>query len=274
MVKKLVYFLIALVVIGVSACNSTQKIIKKGTPDQKFELAQKLYDKGDYVRCIQIYDELMVLFRGTPKIEQVYYNYAYAHYKQKEYVMASYHFKYYAKTFPNGSKAEECLYMSALCKYYDSPSYKLDQSSTDDAIKEMQLFINLYPNSPRVGEANRIIDELRLKLTIKDFEKAKMYYYTENYKAASYAFEQHLRDFPSTVYKEEAMYYIIKSNFEYSKKSVANKQAERYQYVIAAYNKYREKYPEGKFEKAALKIFKETQQELFKLENNESKTKK
>ena len=274
MLKKIIYIFLAFVLIGVFACNSTQKIIKKGTADQKYELAQKLYDKGDYIRAIQLYDELIVLYRGTPKIEQVYYNYAYAYYKQKDYILASYHFKYYAKSFPNSSKTEECLYMSALCKYYDSPNYKLEQSSTDEAIKEMQLFINLYPSSLRVAEANKIIDELRLKLTIKDFEKAKLYYNTENYKAAAYAFEQHIKDFPSSIYKEEAMYLIIKSHFDYAKKSVLSKQADRYQSAIAAYNKYIDKFPTGAYDKAALKVYKETQQELFKLESNELKTTK
>jgi outer membrane protein assembly factor BamD len=274
MIKKIVYIFFVLIILGVSACNTTGKIIKKGTPDQKLELAQKLYDKGDYIRAIQLYDELIVLYRGTPKIEQIYYNYAYAYYKQKDYVLASYHFKYYAKSFPNGPKTEECLYMSALCKYYDSPIYKLDQSSTDDAIKEMQMFINLYPSSTRVADANKIIDELRLKLTIKDFEKAKLYYYTENYKAAAFAFEQHIKDFPSSIFKEEAMYLIAKSYYDYAMKSVASKQVERFQSAITAYNKYIDKFPQGKFDKDALKVFKETQQELVRIERNEIKNNK
>ena len=268
MIKKINYLLILLVFVGISSCNSVEKTIKKGTPEQKLELAQKLYNKGDFVRAIQVYDELIVLYRGTQKIEDIYYNYAYAHYKQKDYLTASYHFKYYAKTFPNSPKTEECLYMSAMCKYYDSPQYNLEQSSTEDAIREMQLFINLYPNSSRVAEATKIIDELRLKLSRKDFEKAKLYYDTEKYKAAAYAFEQHIKDFPSSIYKEEAMYLIIKANLDYAKKSVIEKQLERYQLVVASYNRYLEKYPNGQYEKPALKAFKEAQLAMFKLENN------
>lgn len=267
MVKNIVYILLALIILGVAACNNTQQIVKKGTPDQKLELAQKLYNKGDYIRSIQIYDELIVLYRGTPKIEEIYYNYAYAHYKQKDYILASYHFKYYAKTFINSPRTEECLYMSALCKYHDSPAYNLDQTSTEEAIKEMQLFINFYPNSSRIVEANKIIDELRLKLTLKDFDKAKLYYNTGDYKAAAYAFEQHVKDFPSSEYKEEAMYLAVKSYYEYAKMSVASKQLERYQMSVTAFNKYHEKYPQGVYDKLATKVFKETQQAMFKLQN-------
>ena len=115
----------------------------------------------------QLLDELIVLYRGTSKLDTLYYLYAQTYYKQGEFIVASYHLKYYAKTFPKSPQAEECLYLSAYCKYLDSPPANLDQYSTDAAIKDMQMFINMYPNSPKVEEANRVMDELRLKLIVK-----------------------------------------------------------------------------------------------------------
>jgi len=76
----------------------------------------------------------------------------------------------------------------------------------------MQAFINAYPNSKKVAEANKIIDELRAKLIKKDFEISKLYYQTEYYRAAVTALKQHIKDFPSTPYYEECMYLIIKAN--------------------------------------------------------------
>lgn len=271
MFKKINILLVLVVFLAVSACNNYQKIIKKGTPDEKYALAQKYYDKGDYFHALQMYDELIVLFRGTPKIEQIYYNYAYCHYKQKDYVMASYHFKYYAKTFPQSPKAEECLFMSAQCKYFDSAEYNLDQTSTKEAIEEMQLFINIYPNSTKIEQANNVIDELRLKLIDKDYQKAKLLFHTEDYYSAVYAFEQHIKDYPSTPYREEAMYLIIQSKFNYADRSIYTKQKERFEQVLVAYNNYYDKFPEGKLSKAALKLNREAQQNITKIENSKLK---
>lgn len=57
--------------------------------------------------------------------------------------------------------------MAAYCKFLDSPAYNLDQESTYDAIKELQLFVNRYPNSDRVEECNKYLDILRDKLEKK-----------------------------------------------------------------------------------------------------------
>ena len=52
------------------------------------------------------------------------------------------------------------------------------------AIEGFQEFINQYPNSDRVGQCNRLIDEMRLKLEMKDYESAKLYYDLQQYQAA------------------------------------------------------------------------------------------
>jgi len=211
MFKKTTYIIIiSLVVVLLGSCNRFTRLQKKGTPEEKYNASMAYYEKGDYFHALQLFDELIVLYRGTKKSERIYYLYAMSHYKEKDYVLASYHFKYFAKTFPKSPFAEECMYLSAYCKYLDSPKFSLDQSSTEAAIREMQLYINMYPNSERVAEANKVMDELRLKLIHKDFNAAKEYLKTEYFKAAIYALNQHIKDYPSSPYKEECNYLIIK----------------------------------------------------------------
>ena len=252
--NKLHIILIALIIVALSSCKGFNYLQKKGTPEEKYEASMQYYEKGDYYHAIQLFDELIVLYRGTEKIERIYYYYAQSYYKEKDYILASYHFKYFAKTFPRSPFAEEALYMSAYCKYLDSPKFSLDQTSTKAAIRDMQMFINMYPNSPKVDEANKVIDELRLKLTKKDFYAAKEYLKTEYFKAAIYALNQHIKDYPSSPYKEECSYLIIKANYIYASKSIFAKQEERYKKAIIAYNDYIAKYPDGKYKKDADKL--------------------
>ena len=49
----------------------------------------------------------------------------------------------------------------------------LDQTNTYDALKELQLFINTYPNSSRIPECNDLIDKLRTKLEYKDYQDSQ-----------------------------------------------------------------------------------------------------
>ena len=64
-----------------------------------------------------------------------------------------------------------------------------DPTNTYIAIKELQSFIDRYPESTKVKKCNDLIDELRFKLSLKDFENAKQYYTTSNFKSAIIALD-------------------------------------------------------------------------------------
>lgn len=262
MFKNSLYILVLVGILIVTGCSKFNKVVKNGTPEEKYNAANEYYSKSDYFHALQLYEELIVLYRGNAKIKDLYYKYAYSHYYEKDLELASYHFKYYAKTFPRDSLAQEALYMSAYCKYLLSPKFELDQSATKTAISEFQSFINTYPESSRVADANKNIDELRAKLVEKDFNIAKLYYQTEYYLSAISALKQHIKDYPSTPYQEECLYLIIKANNDYARKSVISKQYERYSNAIAAYNDYMVKFPEGKHAKDAMRIMRNAQSKL------------
>ncbi|OYT11325.1 MAG: outer membrane protein assembly factor BamD [Bacteroidetes bacterium 4572_112] len=263
-IKIVLFFAI---IISFQSCSKYQKLVKNGTPDQKFEAAMKYYEKDDFYHSQQLFDELIVLLRGTDRLETAYYHYAQTYYLQNDYMVASYHFKYFAKTFPKSKKAEECLYLSAYCKYLDSPPENLDQSSTKTAISEMQMFINMYPDSEKVDEANNIMDELRKKLVVKDFENAKQYLTTEYYKAAVYAFERHLTNYPASPFREEAMYLTIEADYIYATKSINYRQKERFTKTLADYNNYVAKFPEGQYLNKAEKLRRSAKHSLDKINN-------
>ena len=211
MFKKPIFFLFLISSIALTSCNKYQKLLKSADNEVKYEAAIDYYEKGDYYRALQLFDPLIAVFRGTKKAETLYYYYAYCYYEQQDYILASYYFKRFVKTFPNSDKTEECVYLSAYCTYLDSPRYNLDQTNTYEAIKDLQLFINMYPDSKRIAECNELMDKLWDKLETKAFAIAKLYYKMGDYKASIFSFENIIKDFPDTQYKEEILFYIIKS---------------------------------------------------------------
>jgi len=222
--------------------------------DAKLDYAIMLYKKGQYFKALPLLEELITVNRGTKKAEQTYYYYSYTNYQLADYETAAYNFDNYAKTFPNSEFAEECAYMHAYCYYQDSPNYSLDQSSTIKAINEFQLFIEEHTRSNRVPECNKLIDELRLKLETKDFENAKLYFHMEEFKASVTAFENLLTDFPSTKYREETMFLIVKSSYLLAENSIESKKNDRYNSTLTAYGLFTSAYPESKFRKEANSI--------------------
>ena len=56
-------------------------------------------------------------------------------------------------------KADEAAF-EAYSYYKTSPDYSLDQEETVTAIEKLQDFINNYPNSEKMSEANDLVQEL------------------------------------------------------------------------------------------------------------------
>lgn len=233
------------------SCGKYQKLLKSTDNELKYEKAVAYYQKGDFYRAQQLFDQLIPIVRGTDKAEMLHYYYASSHYEQKDYVLASYYFKRFARNYPNSQYAEECSFMGAYCLYLQSPSSALDQTPTLEAINELQLFVNLYPASKRIEECNQLIDELRIKLEEKDYGIARLYFKMQEYKAAIVAYENVLKDFPSSRYKEQILYDIFKSYVYFAQMSIPEKQAERYAGARDAYITLLTTYPNSKFIKEA-----------------------
>ena len=226
-------------------------MLKSRDIDAKYDYAIKLYDKGLYYKALPLFEEITTLYRGTKKAEQSYYYYSYTNYHLEDYETAAFDFENFAKSFPLSEHAEECAYMHAYCFYLLSPEYSLDQTNTQKAINELQLFVDQHPRSQRIEECNKLIDNLRLKLETKDYENAKMYYHMDDYRAAQTSFTNLLKEYPATQYREEAMFLAFKSSYLLAENSIESKKSERYNAALVYYGDFASNYPQSKYKKDA-----------------------
>ena len=167
--------------------------------------------------------------------------------------------KNYTINFPNSQHTEECAYMTAYCFYNEAPAYSLDATNTYRAIKELQAFIDRYPQSTRIAECNELIDDLRARLSLKAFENAKQYYVTSNYKAAIIALDNVLIDFPSFNNREEVHFLIVKSTYLLAVNSISTKIEERLKETLEAYSHFTDNYPESHYLKDLEEVYNQTQ---------------
>jgi outer membrane protein assembly factor BamD len=213
------------------------------------------YNAGNYLKALPLFETLLSVYRGTDREQDIYYYYAYTNYKLNDFVMAGYYFSSFYHTFPRASRAEECEYMRAYCEYLDSPLYNLDQTDSKKSIEAFQTFIDDYPNSSRIKDANKYIDFLNAKLEKKYFEISKLYYTIEYYHAASISLANYIKSYPNSQYDEEASFLIVKANYMYAANSVLNKKNERYQAVIDSYLKFIDAYPKSNYLTDAQSIY-------------------
>lgn len=244
------------------SCSQYQKLVKSSDNELKYTKALEYYEKGDYLKSQQLFEQISAFFKGTDKAEKISYYNANCYYKQKDYILAGYYFRSFATNFSTSTFAEEALYLSAYCSYLDSPRSSLDQTSTSEAIASLQLFINQYPKSEKVTDCNKLIDELRAKLEKKDIDIAMLYYKMSDYKASVVSLNNVLKDYPDTKSKELILFSILQSKYQYAINSINEKRHERFTEALAAYDELNAGFPVGEYTGQAKSIKKNIAKEL------------
>lgn len=234
-----------------TSCDRFNKLLKSSDYELKFKRAGEYYQKANYVKAIQLYDELIPFYKGTERGEEIYYYYAYCNYYSGDYSLSQYHFKNFTRQFPGSKHVEECLFMSAYCYYLTSPYYTLDQTDTKNAIKEFQNFVDEFPESQRIDSCNKLVDILRFKLERKDYDLIKQYFdladYFNDYKAVITASKNFIKEFPDSKYVEEVHYLTINSYYLMAMQSIPSKKVERLDGAIESYLKFVDLYPKSDF---------------------------
>ena len=247
-------------------CSNVDKLLKSNDYDAKYAAAMRYYEDNSYSRAIQLFENLTLHYRGKENAENISWYYAQSLYKEKDYYMAGYQFKRFARQFPYSERVEEASFLSAYCKYMDSPSYSLDQSLTREAIEEMESFAERWPRSVHMPEVNRYLDEMREKLMKKDYEIAYGYYFIEEYHAAYESLKSFLNLYPEAPMREDAMFYLIRSGYLYANGSREDKKRERLQQVIGDFERYSGSLKTNKYISEAQEIYTKTRAALSEME--------
>jgi len=254
-----------LIFFALASCSQYQKTLNSDDFDAKLEMANKLYEKGQYAKAIPLYEELKRVFLGKDKMKTILFNLSYCEYNTQQFFLAAYHFKQFYESYPISKQAEEALFMHCKCQYTVSPKHSLDQESTQKAIAAFERFVTTFPDSEHVGECNKLIDELTLKIEEKAYLAAKLYYNIQDYKAAVWALNNFIKDYPGSTFQEEAEFLIVESSYRLAKNSVQKKQEERFVETIEYFNSFKSHFPKSRFMEKAKSYMSDSQKVLNEL---------
>ena len=266
MSKKIIIAL-SVLTLGLTSCDNYSNVLRADDYDYRYEAAKEYYAAGEYNRCYQVLEDMILLLKATDKGEESLYMLAMCYYNLKYYESASDYFERYYQSYPKGTYAELSRFYAGLAAFKQSPDSRLDQSSTYTALNCMNEYLQYYPNSPRREEVTDMIYQLQERLAQKEYESARLYYnlgnYTgncifggNNYDACIITAENTLKLYPYTRFREELMILILRSRYKLALNSVVAKAEERYRATIDEYYGFKNEFPESKYIKEADKMFK------------------
>ena len=242
------YILFLVFAILASSCSRQyDKVFKSNDMEAKIKLANQLYEKKKYEKAIPLYEQLLTILKGQKSVDDIYFKYAESHYLNGSYELAAFYLRSFYNTYPNSEFAEQASFDEAMCYLKQSPRYSLEQVSTQKAIDGFQDFVNRYPKSTKMEQANAKIDELRAKLRKKSYESAYLYYKIGEYHAASVALANFLKDYPEYENPEKINYLVVKALKKYADGSYKAKQDERIKEALKSYDEFKAKYPKSEY---------------------------
>ncbi len=164
--------IIALIfVVGCSGGVDTTSL----SPEEHYEYAFKLFSDEDYIEAQQEFQSILLQYPGSAINDDAQYYLGLTYFKRDQFLLAAYEFSKLIRDIPASDFVPEAQYMLAEAYYQLSPPYPLDQAYSQKAIEEFQAFIDYFPLSPKVEEAEGKIKEMNDKLAEKLYNNAVIY---------------------------------------------------------------------------------------------------
>ena len=175
----------------------------------KFEKAMKYYNKGKYNKARDEFNGILVLDNGSRLASQSQYYMAESMFELKEYDEAAISFDKYIRFSNDNQKIEVSRYRICQCSINSLNSYQRDQSQAQIALKQFQIFIEDYPESEYIVDAENSISTLRTQLAQKEYESGRLYLKQEEYESAIIYFQSVLNQYYDTPIADEARIAIV-----------------------------------------------------------------
>ena len=256
--------LLAVLTLGaiVASCSSRfEMLYKSADVDEKYKGAFEYYNQKKYKKAVDLFEQILIATKGTMRDDTVQFYVGLSNYKWGDLQAAEANFDSFTKVFPRSPFTEEARFLRLDCLYQSTYRFELDQIPTYTAMAAISEFLYDYPNSDYLVKCKDTLVDLQERLDRKSYEAAKIYHTIEDYKAATFALKNAIKENPDNRYREDIMYYLVVSHYRYAEQSVKEKQRERYLALTDEYYNFISEYPESKYRKELDGMFNKAQAE-------------
>jgi outer membrane protein assembly factor BamD len=270
LMKKHIILVTVLLLAGAMSCvNQYETLLRSTDYDLKFRKAIEYFEAKRYSRSQPLLEQLKLVYRGTTRDDTLQFYLGLSNYHLNDFVTAEDNFKQFVDIFPRSTFTKTARYLRLDCLYQNTYRYELDQQPSHTAIAAIEEFLYDYPGSEYEDVCRNMLDDLYNRLDRKAFESAKLYYTIEDYKAATHALKETLKNNPESRYREEVLYYIVAANYQYANNSVPDMQRERFLNVIDEYYNFISEYPDSEYRKEIDNMFRKAQNFTARHNNQE-----
>ncbi len=192
---------------GCAAQNATV------APDARsqYDFAMTAYNRHHYSQAILDFQKVLYNYPGLSYVDSAQYWYAMSYYGNEDYHLAIPEFRRLITNFPNSALLDGAAFMIGKCYYDAAPkNVGLDQTDTENAIRELTAFLEDYQSSGRRQEGELLLSEAIEKMTEKEFQAGRQYYRMSNLISSRIYLEDVIKEHPEAKCIPEALYMLAR----------------------------------------------------------------
>lgn len=176
-----------------------------------YEYGLRNHEEGNYLRAMEAFRIITLNYTTSDLIDDAMFNLGEAHRLMKEYPIAAVTFRRLIRDFPQSPYADDSQYNLARSLFEQSSGVSHTQDKTFEAIRELQIFLDEYPDSEVAPDAQRLLQECLDKLAEKDYLIGHLYFRLQDWESARLYFSELMDEFPSSKWSIPARYELSKS---------------------------------------------------------------
>ena len=202
----LVWGLLALLVLGCaggipSIPDSPEAILAKG---------DRYFQKKKFYSSHELYKAFLARHPGHSRSDYAQFMLAESYFNDEDYLLAGVEYRILMSNYGYSDYVDEAYFKGALCNYHQGPKPQLDQTKTYQALSQFQQFVQVFPESPLVPEAQEYIAQINEKLAKKEIENTRFYFRRKLYISAMIYADKIIDNYPDNQYWVEAKYIKAK----------------------------------------------------------------
>lgn len=214
---QLFLLLLLLIAFGCKSYNVRPDL----SAEDRFSLAKRMYKNEDFFDAKNQFKIITLNNPGATFVDEAQYYLADCHLHLKEYILAADEFSRLTRLYPRSQWVDDAQFKTAYCEFKLSPKPALDQTYTVKAVESLQRFIEDYPGSDLIPEAERLLKTCRRKLAQKEYKAGALYRKLGDHNGAFVYFDSVTNHYYDTKFAEPATYWKGESLFKLKRMSEA-----------------------------------------------------
>ena len=261
-----IFLISLLLIISLNSCakkKDDKLVSSQQNPYNVYEEGLEAFNKNDYFFAHKKFSESEIIFEDLQLAAKASVMSSYSLYAINFYSEALENIERFLKIYPADKNVIYVNYLKAIIFYEQIGDEKRDIEPLIKAGKQIDFFLNEYPNSEYAIDLKFKKDLIENQLAAKEIYIAKFYISTQKWVPAINRLKKVVKDYDKTIFIEEALHRLVEIHYHIGLEEEAKKYAS-----ILGYN-----YNSSEWFQQSYKIFNKDYEEIKKIEKDEKKSK-